>query len=95
MKKQYFVSYYLDFGNTYSLYYAECPEDFAALPANAERISRRRAFELCARERRARKEDPAFSGFADSRIAPAAGDYDQQDVYGVIGYIIPRRKYHA
>ena len=45
--KQYFVHYFRDFGNTYNLYYAECPEDFAALPDGAERISRRKAEQLC------------------------------------------------
>ena len=41
MKKQYFVHYTRNFGNCYCLYYAECPEDFVALPEDAERITRR------------------------------------------------------
>lgn len=45
--KQYFVHYFRDFGNTYNLYYAECPEDFAALPDGAERISRVLCKTLC------------------------------------------------
>lgn len=93
MKKQYFVHYYRDFGNCYSLYYAECPEDFAALPENAERITRREAEQLCRRENERRKYDQAFSGYASNVITPAAGDCCEFDTPN--GYIIPRHRYGA
>lgn len=93
MKKQYFVSYYRDFGNTYTLLYAECPEDFAALPDGAERITRRKAVQLCREEKYRRKYDESFSGYASTIIVPAAGDYD----WGAtpVSYIMPRRRYGA
>lgn len=91
MKKQYFVHYYRDFGNCYSLYYAECPEDFAALPENAERITRREAEQLCRRENERRKYDQAFSGYASNVITPAAGDCCELDTPN--GYIMPRHRY--
>lgn len=93
MKKQYFVHYYRDFGNCYNLYYAECPEDFAALPEDAERITRRKAEQLCRDEKDRRKYDESFSGYADTIITPAAGDYWEEDTPN--GYIMPRRKYGA
>lgn len=91
MKKQYFVSYYRDFGNTYTLLYAECPEDFAALPENAERITRREAEQLCRRENERRKYDQAFGGYASNVITPAAGDCCEWDTPN--GYIMPRHRY--
>lgn len=93
MKKQYFVHYYRDFGNCYCLLYAECPEDFAALPDGAERITRREAEQLCRRENERRKYDQAFSGYASNVIAPAAGDCCEWDIPS--GYIMPRRRYGA
>lgn len=93
MKKQYFVSYYRDFANTYTLLYAECPEDFAALPENAERITRREAEQLCRRENERRKYDQSSSGYASTIIVPAAGDYD----WGAtpVSCIMPRYRYGA
>ena len=93
MKKQYFISYYRDFANTYVLLYAECPEDFAALPDGAERITRREAVQLCRRENERRKYDQAFSGYASNVITPAAGDCCEWDTTN--GYIMPRRRYGA
>lgn len=90
--KQYFVHYFRDFGNTYNLYYAECPEDFAALPEGAERITRREAEQLCREENDRRKYEKSFSGYADSRIYPAAGDFDETGDH-TCGYIVPRRRY--
>lgn len=89
--KQYFVSYYRDFGNTYTLLYAECPEDFAALPENAERITRREAIQLCRDENERRKYDQSFSGYASTVITPAAGDCRELDTPN--GYIMPRCRY--
>lgn len=93
MKKQYFVHYTRDFGNCYCLYYAECPEDFAALPEDAERITRRKAVQLCREEKYRRKYDESSSGYASTIIVPAAGDYD----WGAtpVSCIMPRRRYGA
>ena len=79
MKKQYFVHRYNNFGNTYNLYWADSPEMIAALPEDAERISRKEAIRLCREERYRRKHDPSFSGYATDTIFPA--DYpDDQDI---------------
>lgn len=93
MKKQYFVHYYRDFGNTYTLLYAECPEDFAALPENAERITRREAVQLCRDENDRRNYHASNSGYASNVIIPAAGDCCEWDTPS--GYIMPRRRYGA
>lgn len=69
MKRAYYVHYYRNFGNTYNLYWALGGE---AVPANWERITRKAAISLCIRERDARRQDPAFSGYGDTRIYPAA-----------------------
>lgn len=89
--KQYFVNYYRDFCNTYTLFYAECPEDFDALPEGAERITRREAEQLCSRENERRKWEQSSSGYASNVIAPAAGDYHEWDKPS--GYIMPRYRY--
>lgn len=91
MKKQYFVSYYRDFANTYVLLYAECPEDFAALPENAKRITRREAVQLCRDENDRRNYRESDSGYASNVIVPAAGDCCEWDTPD--GYIMPRRRY--
>ena len=69
MKRAYYVHYYLDFGNTYHLYWA--PEG-EAVPDYWNRITRKEAIALCTRERDARRYDQAFSGYGDTRIYPAA-----------------------
>ena len=91
MKKQYFVHYTRDFGNCYCLLYAEYPEDFAALPDGAERITRREAVQLCREEKYRRKYDDSSSGYASNVITPAAGDCCEWDTPN--GYIMPRHRY--
>lgn len=71
MKRQFYVHYYRDFGNTYRLYWADSPEMIANLPDGAERITYKQAVALCNRESYARKHDQAFSGYADCAIVPA------------------------
>lgn len=93
MKKQYFISYYRDFCNTYTLLYAECPEDFAALPEDAKRITRREAEQLCREENARREFEQSSSGYASNVITPAAGDCCEWDTPS--GYIMPRRRYGA
>lgn len=77
MKKQYFVYYYNNFGNTYNLYWADSPEMIAALPENAERISRKKAIQLCRDEKYRQKCDSSFSGYATTSIFPA--DYPEDE----------------
>lgn len=91
--RKYYVHYYRDFGNTYNLYWTDGLESEAALPDGAERISRKRAFELARRERDARKYDPAFSGYADSYIysplySAEAHEFYGQPFYVTDGYIV-------
>ena len=62
--KRYFVKYG-DFRNQYALRYIE--GDTAA-PDGWERITRKEAKALAKAERDRRKENPAFSGYADAEI---------------------------
>lgn len=76
MKRKYYVHYYMDFGNTYNLYYANTPEMEARIPEGAERITRKKA-ERLARAERARRINDAASAFrADGAIYPAGVDSD-------------------
>lgn len=88
MKKCYFVEYYLNFGNTYNLWWADSN---CTVPDSFERISRKEAIKLCIEERQRRKYDSAFSGYASSYIRPITGDEDKPG-YGLLldssGYII-------
>ena len=68
--RKYWIPYYRSFGNTFSLYYPERPEEEKHLPANAERITRKGALKMARRESDSRKFDGAFSGFADAEIYP-------------------------
>ena len=77
--KKYYVSYYKDFANTYNLMYVETAEDEAALPDNAQQITRKEAEALARKEREARKNDGSFSGYADGIIFPAAYDPTRED----------------
>lgn len=74
--KKYYISYWRDFGNTYDLMWTDSPEMEKQLPANAERISRKEAIEKCLEELTARKNDPAFSGYASAAVYPAGYDGD-------------------
>lgn len=67
MKKAYYVRYYRDFGNTYNLYWLP---DGEPAPAGLERITCKKAVDLCKQERDRRKYDQAFSGYADAWIWP-------------------------
>lgn len=67
-------SYYIvrgDFGNVYSLYWADSPEMAARLPEDAERITRKRAIEYCREELDRREHDASFAFYAASSIVPA------------------------
>lgn len=96
MRRQYFVHYYKDFGNTYNLLYADTEEALKAVPEEAERITRKKAESLVADENRRRKADGSFSGYADNAIWPAdATDYELMNLNGKylekVGCIMERR----
>ena len=89
--RRYYVEYYADLANTYSLYYAEAD---AAVPETWERITRKDAERLARKERQARKFNSAFAFRADDAIYPA-GYPDTKDIlddprYRLIGCIWER-----
>lgn len=66
------TKYYVDFGtekfgNRYSLFYTVADE---SAPETAERITRKEAITYARAERARRKNDSAFSGYADTYIYP-------------------------
>lgn len=63
--KRYYVNYG-EFRNQYALRYISNPEQTA--PDGWEQITRKEAEALARAERRRRKENPAFSGYADTEI---------------------------
>ena len=86
--KKYYVNYYRNFGNTYNLISVEQSDaaDLAAFKkltasADYERITLKEAEALCKAERDRSKYDPAFSGYADSTIVPAAEAYRLAALY--------------
>jgi hypothetical protein len=69
--KKYYVNYYRDFANTYTLAWAETPEQVkTAKEAGYQQITRKKAEALCAKEKEERKQNPSFSGYADTVILP-------------------------
>lgn len=69
--KQYYVQYYRDFGNTYTLRWADNAADIAALTSEGyERITRAKALWLARQEAIRRRDDPAFAYYADDHIYP-------------------------
>lgn len=97
MRRQYFTHYYKGFGNTYSLMYADTEEDLKLIHEDAERITRKEAESLCARENYRRKYDSSFSGYADNMIYPVG--MDMEDRYNIYnsnryykdGYIVEKK----
>lgn len=88
MKKAYFVNYYRNFGNTYELRWVWADE-IDEMPEHWQRITRKRAIQLCISERQARREDPAFSGYADIHIWPMwNGGYGRGEWICDNGYIM-------
>lgn len=66
--KKYYVDFGAEkFGNRYSLFYTLADE---SVPETAERITRTQAIAYARAERQRRKDDPAFSGYADTYIFP-------------------------
>ena len=70
MRRRYFAHYYKNFGNTYSLMYADTEEDLKLIPEDAEQITRKEAEALASAENYRRKRDQSCSGFADNAIYP-------------------------
>lgn len=69
--KKYYIKNNYGFANTYTLVYTETPEqDEQALACGYERITRKEAERLCARENDRRTFDSSFSGFASNVILP-------------------------
>ena len=92
--KKYFVKYG-NFANTYSVCYTENEsEEAQALELGMERISRKEAIELCARESARRNENPAFSGYASDVILPFGydGDWTNDGTMEKIGRVIERMR---
>lgn len=80
--KKYFVKYTHDFGNCYSLYYAETEEQLRmAEEMDCLRITRSEAETMCAAENARRKHNPNFAYYADSIIYPIDFDMDKEDPF--------------
>ena len=79
--KKYFARYG-NFGNVYSLVWtADEKTEKAVLSHGYERITRKRARELCVQENYRRKYDTAFSGYASNVILPYDIDADEPAYY--------------
>ena len=66
-----------EFYNHYNLAYVNSDRDEElALAAGYERITRKEAERLASAERRRRKDDPSFAGYADAYIYPYGVDED-------------------
>ena len=92
--RKYFVKYG-DFSNTYNIRYTETDcEETQAIAQGMERISRKEAIKLCARESERRKENPAFAGYASDVILPFEydGDWRNDRSLEKIGRLIERRR---
>ena len=69
--KKYYVQYYRDFANTYTLAYAETPEQLAIAEKEGwQQITREKALSLARAESVRQEQDQAFSGYASSTIIP-------------------------
>lgn len=92
--RKYFVKYG-DFANTYSVCYTENEsEEVQAVKQGMERISRKEAVALCARESTRRKENPAFASYASDVILPFGydGDWRNDKYMEKIGRLIERKR---
>ena len=92
--RKYGIKYYRDFGNTYTLGYTE----------GWERITREEAECMARAESKRAKEDPNFSGYADTYVYPIGLTEEQaldayeaarcggSKVWRLSGRVIERRK---
>lgn len=91
--KKYFMKNHQGWANTYVLAYAETSrERRLAADLGYERISRKRAEYLCAKENVRRRDDANFAYFADNEILPIGYNADWRDDPHMRknGYIIER-----
>ena len=92
--RKYFVQYG-EFTNTYRVCYTENEsEEKKAIERGMERITRKEAIKLCARETERRKENPAFSGYASNVILPIGYDGDWRNDISLekIGRLIEKKR---
>ncbi len=76
--KNYYVKYYKNFANTYTLAWAETQAQIEqANNEGYEQITRKEAERLCVKEKEQRKDNPSFSGYADTVILPI--DYNTKE----------------
>lgn len=93
-RRKYFVHYYLDFGNTYHLFYTDDGTDLE----NCERITRKEAERLARRETQRKKDNYAFANYADEYIYPYDMTEDERyrctwdDDYIIVGRVVERKK---
>lgn len=67
--KKYFIKFIKGFENTYSLVWAETPEQIETAKINGyERITRRTAEVYCSLEKDRRKYNSSFSGYSSNII---------------------------
>lgn len=90
--KKYYVDFGKEnFGNRYSLFYTVANE---SVPETAERITRKEAITYARAERARRKNDSAFSGYADTYIYPFGWRADPalylQDMCDSSGVVVVR-----
>lgn len=97
--RKYGIKYYRDFANTYILGYTD-----GELPEGWERITREEAECMARAESKRAKEDPNFSGYADTYVYPiglteeeahraySAARTGKSKVWRLSGRVIERRK---
>lgn len=80
-----------NFSNVYSLFWAETPEQIAKVNCiDCERITRKEAEKMCAKENYRRKHDSGFAYFASAIIRPVDyfGDWMNDKNVFLNGYIL-------
>lgn len=78
--KHYYVNYHRDFANMYTIGACEANSEADKMAAQSDewdRITRKEAEEYCRRERRRRREDQNFSGYASAEIGELVYDYGE------------------
>lgn len=69
--KKYFVKYPRNFANEYDLVYTTTADQAARAAAQGyERITRADALKMCSAEKRRRRENPDFAGYAPITVYP-------------------------
>ena len=92
--RKYVIKYH-GFANVYTLAYTETQKQFNdAMNNGYERITRKRAEQICAMENYRIEHDNAFSGYGDNTIYPYDAEYHSNayDEYIKRGYIMEKRE---